>query len=257
MPLGQPISPRADYPRTIPLAMPWWYRADSVHLVGSKSDIITDLSGNSNDSLQAVDANRFVWSATSGPNNTPGLTGSGTQFSTSSTNVNLSAVTQLTVIAIVVPNALPVGATPIVSNFVILTNAGFNVDGFNAAANDSFDAISHTPPINAPLNNVNSANPAAPNSPAIVEATMNQTLPSNQNNVWINGVLGVQNRPVNGNVVGGFQSLPISLGVSASLANCWRGVIAECFSYIGFLTAQQRQNLYRGYLSPRYGIAVP
>lgn len=246
-------------PRSVPLVLPWWYRADQVHLVGSKADIIFDLSGHSRDQLQAVDANRWVWSATSGPHSTAGLIGTGTQFSSTAGNVDLSAATQLTSIFVVKPNNLDAAGTDLLGILSDATNTfesiEYEADG--SAGQDFFQVIEANAAFTA-TSDTTSPNPAAQNSPVIVEFTADQTIPSAQTNIWINGVLGAQNRIVDQNVTGGFQSLRYWLGMNFNIpAQGWKGVIAENFAYIGLLTAQQRKNLYRAYLGPRYNITVP
>lgn len=253
---GRPLS--AFNPRSVPLPLPWWYRADQVHLVGSKADVITDLSGGGHDLLQSTDAQRFVWGAATGPNSTPGLAGTGAQWEATAGNVDLSAATQLTVIVVMIPNGLDgVGTDSIISNRVAGTNQGFGLESF-LSVTDAFEAISLTPPISAPLSEAFSINPAPANSPVIVEYTIDQTIPTNQCAVRINGVLGSQTRPINNNSTGGFQNLPISVGRNFNLpAQGLKGTLADLFAYVGLLSVQQRTNLYHAYLSPRYGIAVP
>lgn len=257
MPLGQPYV-QADSPRTIPLAMPWWYRADQVTLVGSKASVLKDLSGNGADSLQGTDAKRWTWSATSGPNGTPGLTGAGTQWSQTAGNVNLSAVTQLTVIIVMTPAGLDsVGTDTLIANGDGVTTLGFAANSASVVT-DGYEILSASPPANPPLSQTLSVNPAPANSPAIIEFTIDQTAATNQTNVWINGVLNAQTRAINNKSAGGLQSLVLSVGQNVNIpTQCLKGVLSECFGMIGLLTAQQRQNLYRGYLGPRYGISVP
>lgn len=253
-----PVLTFSDSPRIVAPGLQWWWRADAVHLVVSKADVITDLSENGHDLLQATDAQRFVWSATSGPNGTPGLTGTGGQWEATAAGVNLSAVTQLTVIVVMIPNGLDsTGTDTVISNRVAGTNQGFGVESF-LNTTDAFESQSLTPPISAPLSEAISTNPAAVNSPVIVECTMDQTIAASQTNVRINGTLGAQTRPFDGNSTGGFQNLVVSFGRNFNIpAQGIKGTWAECFAYAGLLTAQERQNLYRGYLSPRYAIAVP
>jgi len=239
--------------------MPWWYRGDAVHLVaGPKADVVKDLSGNGHDSLQATDANRWAWSATSGPNGTPGLTGTGTQFSVTAGNVDLSAATKITIIFVMTPGVLDAGGTDtVVSNQSGVSNLGIDMESFESGT-DSFEIFAASPPINPPFSITQSTNPAPARSPVIVEASCDQSLVTNQGEVWINGILNAQARPANGQSTGGFQSLPLNLGKNINVpTQCLKGVLADCFAYIGLLTAQQRQNLYRGYLGPRYGIVVP
>ncbi len=131
----------------------------------------------------------------------------------------------------------------------------YEADG--SAGQDFFQVIEANAAFTA-TSDTTSPNPAAQNSPVIVEFTADQTIPSAQTNIWINGVLGAQNRIVDQNVTGGFQNLRYWLGMNFNIpAQGWKGVISENFAYIGLLTAQQRKNLYRAYLGQRYKITVP
>lgn len=254
---GTPIPTFSDSPRMIPLRMPWWYRADFVHLVGSKADVVKDLSGNGADQLQSTDANRWVWSATSGPKSTPGLTGTGSQFSSTASNINLTTATQLTSIFVCTPNNLDVAGTDYLGQLSDATNASESIEyeaGINAGQ-DGFEVIMFDSPF---ANSSAAISDDNLNVPTIVEFTADQTIATNQVNVWINGVLGAQSRPFNQTVAGGFQNLLYFLGKNFNIpTQCWKGVIAENFAYVGLLTTQQRKSLYRGYLGPRYGIVVP
>lgn len=257
MPLGQPYS-ISDSPRSVPLPMPWWYRGDAVTLVGSKASVVSDLSGNGRDSLQSIDANRWAWSAVSGPNGTPGLTGTGTQFSSTVSNVNLTTISQLTIIVVYKPSVLIATPAILVFNKMVPAPQGFFLDAFLFGGKDSYEALVATPTL---TNSSLVQNSAALNSILILEQLYDQTIASNQTNAYINGVLQTPTRFGNDDTVGGFQNQPLCLGADAAAQGggtlSTLGTIAECFAYAGLLTAQQRQNLYRGYLSPRYAIVVP
>ena len=256
-----PLFSVADNPRSVPLPMPFWYRADIVTLVaGSKVSVISDLSGNLRDQLQAVDANRFVWGAATGPNGTPGLTGAGSSFTATAGNIDMSGATKLTLIYVLTPATLDtVGVDGLGATYTTsVTNPEVYSSGFSIGGHDTFQVEYYSAGA-AALASAYGSNPAAPNSPVIVEMTADQTISSNQATVLINGTAPAQTRTFNGNPTGGFGAAqPLFLGRNYTTpTQAWKGVIAEHFGYFGIMSAQQRQNLYRGYLSPRYGITVP
>ena len=249
MPLGQPYV-QADSPRTIPLAMPWWYRADAVTLVGSKASVLKDLSGNGYDALQSTDINRLAWSATSGPNNTPGLTGAGAQYAAPVNPIILGGATQLTNVYVITPATIATAAV-IAANGNSVIPPGSWQDAWLGISSQYQG--SHVNGASASVWRCAGTNA----TPTIVEITHDLTVPTEQTILLINGILVAQVSIVDQNVTGVFADLPLVIASRPGFAIPWIGVIAEAFEYIGLLSAQQRQNLYRGYLSPRYGIAVP
>ncbi len=252
---SSPVLTFADSPRKFP-GLAFWYRADFVTLVGLNASVISDQSGNGLDALQAVDANRFVWSQTSGPNGTPGLTGTGTQNAVTSGSLNLSAATQLDIFVIWRPVAASAaGGDAIINNDVNDVSQGQFNDLYFGGGTDLHEAVHFNA---GPTLTSSTAAAATAGAAVIIEYQHDQTVATNQTNVLKNGVLGAQTRVSNQNVTGGFGNLPLRIGKNVNIpAQGLKGVWAEMIGYSRLLNAVEKSDLLRGYLGLRYAIVVP
>lgn len=245
---GSPQKAIADSPRVISNSLLYWSRADFNTLNGSNAATLTDLSGNSL-TATAIAGQQAAFGATSGPNNTPGLTFTGGQiYSTPSFN---PAVNQIDVFYVVKYNN---GATfQVVLDFSTAgqsTVGGFS-ENFSGAAS----------PIGRHSNTAgaNIWGAAAVSTPSfhIIESQHDKTQPAEQVSILTDGVLTAQTPTLQTGGTDLFGNFPLFIGARSGLLSGFQGVISEVFIYSGLLTAQQRSNLYRGYLGPRYGTAVP
>lgn len=231
--------------------MLFWYRADQVHLTSGAVDTAIDLSGNGRNATQGTAGQRPAWSATSGPNNTPGMTftaASHQQLATASFNINSL---QMDLFCVVTPNNVDAlnGAS------IAGTGDGSVAGRFNVAAygGDYYDAVA----LGAGDMDWESAIQPL-NSSVLLECVWDKTIPTPNAFTYISGALS--GGPfLSVNDVSTFGNFVMKIGGQFPITgqfSSFPGVIAEIFAYAGLVNAAQRKSLNRGYLSPRYGIPV-
>lgn len=247
MQAGSPIITSSDSPRIISPGLQCWFRGDSCHLTAGKVDTGIDLSGNGLDAVQASGAAQPVFGATSGPNGTPGWTFAAAQqlqtpaFNPASLQLDIYVVVQPTSVGgVVIATQFPLGATGIFESIFFGGTRQFTGAHYGTAGVSEWQASAITI-----------------NTPHIVEFQHDKTVATEQIKIFTDGVLTAQNSVANANVTDPFGSFAMCIGASDTLTFGYSGVIAELFIYNQLLSAQQKQNLLRGYLGPRYGIAVP
>ncbi len=244
-----PLLTFADSPRNNPNLI-FWYRGDAVTLVGSGVSVAKDLSQNGHDAVQATPANQPQFSQSSGPNGTPAWTFAGAQ-QLSAPAFNIGGLT-LDVFVVCKPNNTTTFGVLVESSASPATNVGAFSETFPNTTL-AFRGLHHGTGTNSSWE----SSPVVLNTPHIVEFTHDKNLATQQIHVLVDGVLTAQTSILNDNVTDPFGNFILNIGARGAIVTTYVGVIAEIFAYSSLLPATQKSNLLRGYLGPRYGIAVP
>lgn len=245
-----PLATLADSPRNYS-GCRLWLRADlGVTLNGSTVSALADQSGAGANAVQVTPAAQPVWGATSGPNNTPGMTFAGSQELLANAFDPLGSL-QMDEFVVVVPgNTLGV-LLDTTNKFEAGANgvrAEFLASGFNSFRGDS--------PAGGLNNAWRTTNPITISTPHIVEFQADRTVITEQVKILIDGVFVPQTLVINDDVIAAFVPKPMSIGANFDLSNGLNGVMCEVVVYNRLLSAQERSNVLR-YLGTRYAITVP
>ena len=248
---SSPLLTLADSPKNIP-GMVYWYRGDAVHLTAGNVDTAIDKSGLGRNAVQAVGANQPVWGATSGPNGTPGWTSPDGVRLLVTPAINIGGLT-MTNIVVLQPNMVA-GTGALLSTFTPVITIGQFLNACSVLGSPVLQGEHNG---TAGFSNWYSS-PIVNNTPHIAEFQHNKNVVSEQIRVYTDGALTAQSTTgADADVTDPFGNFAINIGQRGNGTLGFTGVIAEIIGYTTLLTAQQRQNLYRGYLGPRYGIVVP
>ena len=237
------FNPQQDAPGQITDGLTWWFRADSVTLVGTKVSAALDQARVPHNATQAVDAARPTWSATGGPNGLPCFVWSGAQILTTAAFV--AGTTQLHAFYVVEATAAGViaesGTATTVGQFgaIVTSTPAFAGEHYNTAGQNSFASG------DVPFGGWH-----------IVEVIHDKTQPVTQVTVIVDGVTTVQTPIATGGGSDPFASLPLYLGARSDLTGGLIGKTEESFGFARRLRPDERDNVL-AYLSTRCAIGVP
>lgn len=244
-----PVFTMAGSPRNFH-GLALWLRADmGITLAGNKVSSFADQSGSKIVVVQAVDAARPTWSATSGPNRRAGITFDGTQtLQAPSFSLNCNSLDVFVVM-------YGTNVDPLRGLAIVGTGDGSNSGAFaeQIYAGDYYDAL-HFDAARGIASDWESSAVVA-NSAHVLEFQHDLTVSTEQTHVLTDGVLTPQTMYYDGNCKTSFGTLPLTVG-GAGAFHTLTGTISEIIIFKRLLNTAERSCVIRC-LGSFYAIAVP